>query len=157
MKRIAVFLILIAGVAFSVIAKDAQPASDDPVLEERVMNLSKELRCLVCQNETLADSRSDLAVDLRNQIREQLKAGKSDKEIMAFLTERYGKFILFRPPMDPTTYLLWFGPFVLLLAGLFLLFRYVRQRRELIVEQPLSVEERRRADALLKTSGKETA
>ena len=121
------------------------------------MNLARELRCLVCQNETLADSRADLAVDLRNQIREQMKAGKSDKEIIAFLTERYGKFILFRPPMDPTTYLLWFGPFVLLLGGLLLLFRYVKQRRELIVEQPLSADERRRAEALLKTSGKETA
>jgi cytochrome c-type biogenesis protein CcmH len=157
MKRIAVPLILIASIAFSVFGKDAQPVSDDPVLEERVMNLSKELRCLVCQNETLADSRADLAVDLRNQIREQMKAGKSDKEIIAFLTERYGKFILFRPPMDATTYLLWFGPFVLLLGGLLFLFRYVKQRRELIVEQPLSTEERRRADALLKTSGKETA
>jgi cytochrome c-type biogenesis protein CcmH len=157
MKSIAVPLILLACVGLSVFAKDAQPASDDPVLEERVMNLAKELRCLVCQNETLADSRADLAVDLRNQIREQMKAGKSDKEIIAFLTERYGKFILFRPPMDVTTYFLWFGPFVLLLGGLLLLFRYVKQRRELIVDQPLSAEERRRAEALLKTSGKETA
>jgi cytochrome c-type biogenesis protein CcmH len=157
MKRNAIPLVLLACIAFSVIAKDAQPASDDPVLEARVMNLSKELRCLVCQNETLADSRADLAVDLRNQIREQMKAGKSDKEIIAFLTERYGKFILFRPPMDATTYLLWFGPFVVLLAGLVFLFRYVKQRRELIVEQPLSAEERRRADTLLKTSRKETA
>ena len=157
MKRLAFALILFACVAFSTIAKDAQPAASDPVLEDRVMNLARELRCLVCQNETLADSRADLAVDLRNQIREQMKAGKSDKEIIGFLTERYGKFILFRPPMDPTTYLLWFGPFVLLLGGLLLLFRYVKQRRELIVEQPLSADEHRRAEALLKTSGKETA
>ena len=157
MKRLVLLLILLACVAFSAIAKDAQPAAKDPVLEDRVMNLARELRCLVCQNETLADSRADLAVDLRNQIREQMKAGKSDKEIIAFLTERYGKFILFRPPMDPTTYLLWFGPFVLLLGGLLLLFRYVKQRRELIVEQPLSADERGRAEALLKISGKETA
>jgi cytochrome c-type biogenesis protein CcmH len=157
MKRAAVPLILLVWMAFSVVAKDAQPASDDPVLEARVMNLAKELRCLVCQNETLADSRADLAVDLRNQIREQMKAGKSDKEIIAFVTERYGKFILFRPPMDPTTYLLWFGPFVLMLGGLLLLFRYVKQRRDLIVDQPLSADERRRADTLLKPSGKETA
>jgi cytochrome c-type biogenesis protein CcmH len=157
MKRIALSLVLLWSLAFPITAKDAQPASDDPVLEDRVMNLAKELRCLVCQNETLADSRADLAVDLRNQIREQMKAGRSDKEIIAFLTERYGKFILFRPPMDPTTYLLWFGPFVLLLGGLLLLFRYVKQRRALIVEEPLSAEERLRAEALLKTSGKETA
>jgi cytochrome c-type biogenesis protein CcmH len=157
MKRIALPLILLACVAFSTIAKDAQPSAADPVLEDRVMNLAKELRCLVCQNETLADSRADLALDLRNQIREQMKAGRSDKQIIAFMTDRYGKFILFRPPVDPTTYLLWFGPFVFLLGGLLVLFRYVKQRRELIVEQPLSVDERRRAEALLKPSGKETA
>jgi cytochrome c-type biogenesis protein CcmH len=148
------FFVLLVVLAFPVAGKDAQPAAADPVLEDRVMNLAKELRCLVCQNETLADSRADLAVDLRNQIREQMKAGKSDKEIIAFLTERYGKFILFRPPVDPTTYLLWFGPFILLLGGLLVLFRYVKQRRELIVEEPLSADERKRAEALLKTSGK---
>jgi cytochrome c-type biogenesis protein CcmH len=128
------------------------------VLEERVTKLSKELRCLVCQNETLADSRAELANDLRGQIREQMQAGKSDKEIIGYLTERYGKFILYNPPIDPTTYLLWFGPFVLLLAGLLILFRYLKQRRELIVEQPLSAEERRRAETLLKIEKeKETA
>ena len=122
------------------------------------MNLSKELRCLVCQNETLADSRADLAVDLRGQIREQMKAGKTDKEIINYLTDRYGKFILYNPPVDPTTYLLWFGPFILLLAGLFILFGYLKQRRELIVEQPLSAEDRQRAEALLQVEqGKETA
>jgi cytochrome c-type biogenesis protein CcmH len=139
-------------------AKEAQPSAADPVLEERVMKLSKELRCLVCQNETLADSRADLAEDLRVQIREQMKAGKSDKEIVAYLTARYGKFILYNPPIDPTTYLLWFGPFVLLLLGLLLLFRYLKQRREAIIEQPLSAAERQRAETLLKIEpGKETA
>jgi cytochrome c-type biogenesis protein CcmH len=155
MKRLLLLFILIAGVPISGIAKDAQPSAADPVLEERVMNLSRELRCLVCQNETLADSRADLAVDLRDQIREQMKAGKSDQEIIAFLTERYGKFILFRPPMDPTTYFLWFGPFVLLLGGLIFLFRYVKRRRELIPDQPLSAVDRSRAESLLKASGKE--
>lgn len=139
------------------IAKEAQPSAADPVLEERVMKLSRELRCLVCQNETLADSRADLAEDLRTQIREQMKAGKSDKEIINYLTTRYGKFILYNPPVDPTTYLLWFGPFVLLLGGLLLLFRYVKQRSGLIAESPLSAEERRQAEALLASeSGKET-
>ena len=151
-------LLLVSAFAFTVTAKEAQPSAADPVLEERVMKLSRELRCLVCQNETLADSRADLAEDLRNQIREQMKAGKSDKEIITFLTDRYGKFVLYRPPVDPTTYLLWFGPFVLLLAGLLLLFRYVKQRSGLIAELPLSVEERRRAEALLASeSEKETA
>ena len=150
MKRTALLLILFSCISLSIVAKEAQPSAADPALEERVTKLSKELRCLVCQNETLADSRADLAEDLRVQIREQMKAGKSDKEIVAYLTDRYGKFILYNPPIDPTTYLLWFGPFVLLLAGLVLLFRYVKQRRELIVEQPLSAEERQRAESLLK-------
>lgn len=158
MKLRIYFVILLLGLAASAAAKEAQPSAADPVLEERVMKLSKELRCLVCQNETLADSRADLAEDLRGQIREQMKAGKSDKEIVAYLTQRYGKFILYNPPIDPTTYLLWFGPFVLLLGGLFVLFRYLKQRRELIVDQPLSADDRLRAETLLKVDPeKETA
>jgi cytochrome c-type biogenesis protein CcmH len=142
-------LIILWCCASGLIAKEAQPSAADPVLEERVMKLSRELRCLVCQNETLADSRADLAEDLRTQIREQMKAGKSDKEIVDYLTTRYGKFILCNPPVDPTTYLLWFGPFILLLGGLFLLFRYVKQRSGQIAEAPLSAEERIQAEALL--------
>ena len=158
MKSFFLFLFIVASLPAFAIAKEAQPSAADPVLEERVMKLSKELRCLVCQNETLADSRADLAVDLRDQIREQMKAGKSDKEIIAYLTDRYGKFILYNPPIDPTTYLLWFGPFILLLAGLFLLFRYVKQRRALIIDQPLSADDRLRAEKLLHADQeKETA
>lgn len=158
MKRLFLFLFIIASLSIFALAKEAQPSSADPALEERVMKLSKELRCLVCQNETLADSRADLAEDLRGQIREQMKAGQSDKQIVAYLTARYGKFILYNPPIDPTTYFLWFGPFILLLAGLFVLFRYLKQRRELIVDRPLSADERLRAEALLKTAPeKETA
>jgi cytochrome c-type biogenesis protein CcmH len=121
-------------------------------------NLSKELRCLVCQNETLADSQAGLAEDLRREIREQMKAGKSDQEIISFLTQRYGQFILYRPQVTPTTYLLWFGPFLLLIIGLAILFRYIRQRRDTIPDQPLTSEERRRAAELLSAeSGKESA
>lgn len=157
-KTAVLLLVLLTCMTFSAIAKDAQPLADDPKLEERVMAVSRELRCLVCQNETLADSRADLAVDLRNQIREQMKAGKSDKEVIAFVTARYGDFVLYRPPIRPSTYLLWFGPFVLLLAALVFLFRYVRRRRELIVEVPLTAGERRRAGDLLQAeSGKKTA
>jgi cytochrome c-type biogenesis protein CcmH len=158
-KRTILLLMLLSCPSLAiVIAKEAVPSAEDPVLEERVMNLSRELRCLVCQNETLADSRADLAEDLRRQIREQMKAGKTDKEIIAFLTQRYGDFVLYRPPVRPTTYLLWFGPFCFLLLGLVLLFRYVKQRRELIVEQPLSADDHRRAETLLNSEpGKETA
>jgi cytochrome c-type biogenesis protein CcmH len=158
MKRIGLLLIIFCSLPCLALAKEAKPLSNDPELEKRVMALSEQLRCLVCQNETLAGSRADLAVDLRGQIREQMKAGKSDKEIVAYLTERYGRFILYNPPIDPTTYLLWFGPFVLLLGGLLFLFRYLKQRRDLITEEPLSADERRRAEALLKTTqGNETA
>ena len=140
-----------------VIARDAQPLGEDPAVEERLNKLSKELRCLVCRNETLAESPAGLADDLRREIREQIKAGKTDQEIIAFLQARYGEYILYRPRVTPTTYLLWFGPFVLLLAGLLVLFRYIKQRRDAITEQPLSDDDRRRAEELLAvTPGKET-
>jgi cytochrome c-type biogenesis protein CcmH len=151
-------LLLICLIVSLATAKDAQPVGDDPAVEQRLAKLSQELRCLVCQNETLAESRADLAEDLRREIREQIKAGKSDKEIIAFLTERYGDFVLYRPRVTPTTYLLWFGPFLLLLAGITILFRYIKQRRDLISEKPLSADERRRAEELLASaSGKEPA
>ena len=161
MKRARVLLLLLfctnASVTFAQVRRP-EAVKDDPAIEQRLQKLSQELRCLVCQNETLADSRADLAEDLRDEIREQMKAGKSDKEIIAFLTDRYGQFILYRPRVTPTTYLLWFGPFVLLLAGLAVLFYYIRQRRELIPEQPLTSDERKRAEDLLRSaSGKETA
>ena len=95
MKRIGLFLLIFCSLPIFALAKEARPLSDDPELEKRVMALSKELRCLMCQNETLADSRADLAEDLRRQIREQMKAGKSDKEIIGFLTQRYGDFVLY--------------------------------------------------------------
>jgi cytochrome c-type biogenesis protein CcmH len=158
--RLRLLLLVFCLVAPGTIAqvRRPEPVRGDAALEERLNKLSQELRCLVCQNETLADSRADLAEDLRDEIREQMKAGKSDKEIVAFLTERYGQFILYRPQVTPTTYLLWFGPFVLLLGGLALLFYYIKQRRDHIAEQPLSSEERRRAEELLRSgSGKETA
>src|SRR5262245_43116879 len=157
MKRIyAASLLLILAVA--VVAQDAPPASgDDPAIEKRLQTLSKELRCLVCQNETLADSQADLAEDLRREIREQMRAGKSDKEIIDFLTQRYGQFILYRPQVTPTTYLLWFGPFVLLLLGLLILFSYIKQRRDTIPDKPLTDAERQRAQELLSDADKEIA
>src|SRR5262245_27037950 len=155
--RPVVLPLLLLCCLLSVLAKEAQPNSDDPELEKRVTNLAKELRCLVCQNETLADSQADLAEDLRREIRAQMRAGKSDKEVVEFLTARYGQFVLYRPRVTPTTYLLWFGPFVLLLGGLWILFNYIKQRRDSLSEKPLSVEEHRRAEELLRSvSRKET-
>ena len=114
-------------------------------------NLTEQLRCLVCQNETLADSRADLAEDLRKQIREQMKAGKSDKEIIAYLTDRYGDFVLYKPPVKATTYLLWFGPFAFLIGGTIVLYRFVKRRRELIHEEPLTADERKQAEEILRS------
>src|SRR6185436_4286906 len=147
--RFAVQLVLLCSLLCSVVAQTAQPLAEDPQIEKRLQALSQELRCLVCQNETLADSRADLADDLRREIREQMKAGKSDKEIIAFLTQRYGDFVLYRPPVKPTTYLLWFGPFLLLIGGLFVLYRYVKQRRDAISDSPLTAADHRRAAQLL--------
>jgi cytochrome c-type biogenesis protein CcmH len=158
MTRLLFLSLLLLCVTPSVIARDAQPNSEDPAVEQRLHKLSQELRCLVCQNETLADSRADLAEDLRREIREQIKAGKSDQEIIQFLTARYGQFILYRPQVTPTTYLLWFGPFVLLLGGLFVLFHYIKQRRDAFTEKPLTADEHRRAQELLASlPGKETS
>jgi cytochrome c-type biogenesis protein CcmH len=133
----------------SVVAREAQ-SNEDPQIEQRMRHLTEQLRCLVCQNETLADSRADLAEDLRRQVREQMKAGKSDQEIIAFLTARYGDFVLYNPPVKKTTYLLWFGPFALLVGGTAILYRYLNQRRKMIVEKPLSEAERKRAEEILK-------
>lgn len=107
-------------------ANEATPMAEDPVVEQRLIEISEELRCLVCQNESLAGSRADLAMDLRREIRALIKAGKSDEEIMEFMVSRYGDFVRYRPPINTVTWLLWFGPMLLLfcaLAGLVLIIR----------------------------------
>lgn len=140
------------------IASSATEAAlaDDPVAEKRLQKLSEELRCLVCQNQTIADSNAELAQDLRREVRAMIKAGKSDKEIVDFMVTRYGDFVLYRPPVKGITLLLWGGPVALLLLGLFALQRYLRQRaRRMADDRPLSSEEASRAEALLKELGKE--
>ncbi len=142
-------LILLAlGPACAAFAGETAPAAADAAIEARATALETELRCLVCQNQTLADSSAPLAVDLRNQIRERMRAGASDRDIIDFMVERYGDFVLYRPPLKATTVLLWTGPVLLLIAGLAALyFRLARRRSE---RQPaLSEEERARAAALL--------
>ena len=154
MTRVRLFpLLLLTLIA---IVANAQPVTDEAVVEQRLSKLSHELRCLQCRNQTLAESPAGLAEDLRREIRVQIRAGKSDQEIIAFLTQRYGDFILYKPRVTAMNYLLWFGPFVLLLGGFAFLFRYIKQRRDTITEQPLSDADRRRAEELL-ASGKETA
>ena len=118
----------VAGAALGAAAKEAAPAAADPVLEARMQAITLELRCLVCQNQTIADSHADLAVDLRNQVREMLRQGKTDREIIDYMTARYGDFVLYRPPVKGTTMLLWFGPAVLLVGGVAILWLVLRRR-----------------------------
>ena len=121
--------------------------SQDEEIDKRVNALALELRCLVCQNQTLADSNAPLAVDLRNQIREQLKAGKSEQDVVDFLVARYGDFVLYRPPFKASTVALWAGPFLILVFGAWLLLRRIRKRPA--SEPELSEAERVRAAKLL--------
>ena len=107
----------------------AQPLFADVAIEARLTQLSRELRCVVCQNEALSDSPAELAGDMRQEIRELMKAGKTDQEVLSFLTSRYGDFVLFRPPFKPVTYLLWIGPFVFLGFGVLVWFMALRARR----------------------------
>ena len=131
------------------LAKDAAPLADDPITEQRLIAISEEMRCLVCQNESLAGSRSDLANDLRREIRILINEGKTDEQIRSFMVERYGDFVLYRPPVKPITWLLWIGPFVILLAGIIGLMVYLRRRNQSIPNTTLSAEDNRRIDALL--------
>lgn len=127
------FIVLLAT-AQPVRAKEAAPAVENPVLEARVMEIAAELRCLVCQNQTIADSSAGLAVDLRNQVREMLVRGESDKQIIDYMTARYGDFVLYRPPLKSTTALLWFGPAAFLLGGVITLFFVLRRRSRMAPE-----------------------
>jgi len=140
-------LLLLAALAAPLAAKEAAPAAADPVLEQRVMKLAEELRCLVCQNQTLAESNAPLAEDLRNQLRERMREGKTDREVVDFLVERYGDFVLYRPPLKATTVLLWFGPLLLLAIGFAVLLRRVRRRAP--EETGVSDADRKRAAELL--------
>jgi cytochrome c-type biogenesis protein CcmH len=128
---------------------DAAPTEQDPVRQERAVRLSEQLRCLVCQNQSLADSNAELAVDLRRQIHEQIAQGRSDGEIVDFMVQRYGDFVLYRPPLKAATLLLWFGPALLLLTGIAVLARHLSGRRRQAGQESLSDDERRRAEALL--------
>lgn len=132
--------------------KEAVPVAENPEIEKRMIALSEDLRCLVCQNESLAGSRSDFAKDIRREIREQLIANKSNKEITDFLVARYGDFVLYRPPLRTNTMLLWFGPFVFLLIGACVLIIYLRQRRKQLNETSLSKEQLEKAEEILKKS-----
>ena len=132
-----------------VYAGEAKDLAEDPVLEKRVVALSHVLRCLVCQNESLASSRSELADDLRREVREQMKKGLTDQQIIDYLVSRYGDFVLFDPPVKSYTLLLWYGPFALLLIGLIGLVVQLRKRKNTLPESQLTAEQAQQATALL--------
>lgn len=150
MKSLHTLLLLLLLTCGSLWAKEAAPLAEDPVVEQRLIAISEELRCLVCQNESLAGSRADLALDLRRELRSLIKQGKTDAEIREFMVSRYGDFVLYRPPVKPTTWLLWLGPFVLVVIGIGALINYLRKRNRAIGTTALSDAERQRAEALLR-------
>jgi len=123
--------------------------AEDPVVEQRLITIAEELRCLVCQNESLAGSRADLANDLRREVRTLIRAGKSDAEIKEFLVSRYGDFVLYRPPVKPTTWLLWFGPLLLLIGAIWLLISIIRRSQSQKDAPVLDASQRAKAQALL--------
>jgi len=147
MKRLFAALFLVIPIA--AMAAEAVPTEQDPVAAKRAVDLSEQLRCLVCQNQSIAESNAELATDLRRQIREQIAQGKTDGQIVDFMVQRYGDFVLYRPPFKTSTLLLWLGPLLLLLAGVTLLIRQLRQRHAHAADPALSDEERKQAASLL--------
>jgi cytochrome c-type biogenesis protein CcmH len=141
---LSMLALLLCGLAA---AQEARPLAEDPVLEAKVMRIAEELRCLVCQNETIAASHADLAVDLRQQIRLKLQQGQSQAQILDFMVQRYGDFVLYRPPVKSSTWLLWGGPFLLLGVALAGLIFNIRRRRQAPV--PLQAAESERVRQLL--------
>lgn len=129
--------------------KEAIPVAENPEVERRMLALTEDLRCLVCQNESIADSRAEFSNDIRRIIREQIKANKTDAEIIDFLVERYGDFVLYNPPMKATTVLLWFGPLIMFLIGFLVLIRYLKGRRVQIEEVNLTDDDQKKITALL--------
>jgi len=146
-RFIAMLLFALASVAH---AGEAQPVAADPVLEARVSKLAQELRCLVCQNQTLEDSHAPLAIDLKNQVRDMLASGRSESEVVEYLVARYGDFVLYRPPLKATTLLLWIGPLLLLAISLLALLHHIRRGTAASPDDGrIDAEAARRADALL--------
>jgi cytochrome c-type biogenesis protein CcmH len=143
------YLLMSWQLVSAVHANEAAALADDPVVEARLVIIAEDLRCLVCQNESLAGSRAELANDLRREVRTLIKSGKSDDEIKEFLVSRYGDFVLYKPPVKPVTWLLWFGPVLLLLGALWILFNAIRQTRSTANAPVLDANLRAKAQALL--------
>jgi len=152
----AFWALLATVLSLPLYAKEAVPVAQDQAAEKRLIAISSELRCLVCQNESLAGSNAELAHDLRREIRGLIQAGKSDGEIMDFMVSRYGDFVRYRPPLKGTTLLLWFGPGLLLVGGIGGLIVFLRRRALLLSDTPLSDSEMREATRLLDSDGSQS-
>ena len=151
-KLLAVMAFAMVTALSDVQAKEAAPLAEDPLVEKRLIHISEELRCLVCQNESLASSRAELANDLREEVRKLIRDNKSDTQIKEYLVTRYGDFVLYRPEVKPLTWVLWFGPFLLLVLGVVGMALYLRQRQtEKPLQQELSEEDRRKVQEILKS------
>jgi len=152
MKYLMILLFCLSSALSLSYAGVAPDMAEDPVLEKRMIGLVQNLRCLVCQNESLASSHSELAEDLRREVREQMQKGLTDEEIIEYLVTRYGDYVLFDPPVKSYTLLLWYGPFALLLAGLVGLVIQLRKRKSKIPEARLSDADLQRATEMLDQS-----
>lgn len=153
MTRILLAALLALSTLSPALAVQPDEVLPDPALENRARAISQELRCLVCQNQSIDDSNAPLARDLRLVVRDRLKAGDSDDRVMEYVTDRYGDYVLLRPPFKATTLVLWIGPFAVLLLGAAGTFLFLRGRRGVAAgadTAPLSADERRRLDALLR-------
>ena len=161
LNRVIVLFTLLISLGFAAMQANAMPSQtenfDDPVMEKRYQSLIKELRCPKCQNQNLADSNSQIAVDLRNEVFSMLKQGKADMEITSYMVDRYGDFVLYRPKVNQMTYVLWFGPAVILLIGAIIVVVVARKKSATRKELSLSSEQQQKLDALLKGQANDKA
>jgi len=158
LKKVLLLLMLVLLISPLAIAKEAVPMAMDPVLEKQVNEISSELRCLVCQNQTIADSHAELAIDLKNQVRNMVKSGQTQDEIVDYMVQRYGDFVRYRPAFKATTMMLWLGPFLLVLIGLTVLVINLRKRTAVVKDDgDLSLEESERLKTLLESESGQQA
>ena len=150
-RAISLAILMLAGLVTTSSAKEAVPMAEDPAVEAKVMEISQELRCLVCQNQTIADSDAGVAQDLRRQVREMVQQGMDEEEVVSFMEERYGDFVRYRPAFKASTLALWLGPALLFIGALTMLYRNLLRKRRNVVDDatPLSEEEQARVSALL--------
>ena len=152
LKWLCVAILLVMSGLAPTQAKESALLAEDPLVEKRLIHISEELRCMVCQNESLASSRAELANDLREEVRKLIREDRSDSQIKEYLVTRYGDFVLYKPEVKPLTWVLWFGPFMLLVLAILGMAYYLRQRQSAQTGQPgLTDEDRRKVQEILKS------